>query len=87
MLRTDDSLTLKTSLRMSIFKVQFSAWTFCPIKTKNVQTNINFGGKMSNVRPLFRALHTGVSIEHKYLPHANAFGDYVKSTGAYIVSD
>ena len=33
-----------------------SAWTFCPTKTKIVQTNVNFGRKMSDVRPLFQAL-------------------------------
>ena len=28
---------------------QFSARTFCPTKTKNVQTDFNFGWKMSDV--------------------------------------
>ena len=36
-----------------------SAWTFCPTKTKIVQTNVNFGRKMSDVRPLFQALVGG----------------------------
>ena len=30
--------------------------TFCLTKTRNVQTNVNFGWKMSDVRPLFQAL-------------------------------
>ena len=64
MLRTDDSLTLKASLSMSNFlkicssETQFFAWTFYPIKTKHVQTNINFGRKMSDVRSLFQALQS-----------------------------
>ena len=37
---------------------EFSAWTFCLTKTQNVQTNVNFGQKMSDVRPLFQALCT-----------------------------
>ena len=32
-------------------------WTFCPTKTRNVPTRVNFGQKMSNVRPLFQALY------------------------------
>ena len=41
----------------SCFKLlHIYAWTFCPTKTRNVQTNVNFGQKMSDVRPLFQAL-------------------------------
>ena len=50
MLRTDDSNSkFKEELLLTV-------WTFCPTKTKNVQTNVNFGRKMSDVRPLFQAL-------------------------------
>ena len=52
MLRTDDSNSkFKEELLLKI-----SAWTFCLTKTKNVQTNVNFGRKMSDVQPLFQAL-------------------------------
>ena len=52
MLRTDDS----DSQFKDEWFLKNSAWTFCPTKTKNVQTNVNFGQKMSDVRPLFQAL-------------------------------
>ena len=32
--------------------------TLCPTKAKIVQTNINFGRKMSDVQPLFQVLYT-----------------------------
>ena len=61
MLRTDDSLAFK---EMSGFKgvvKQFSAWTFCPTKTKMFR-HVNFGRKMSDARPLFQALDSCVTI-------------------------
>ena len=41
----------------SCFKLlHIYVWTFCPTKTRNVQANVNFGQKMSDVQPLFQAL-------------------------------
>ena len=50
MLRTDDS----DSQFKDEWFLKKIAWTFCPTKTKIVQTNVNFGRKMSDVRPLFQ---------------------------------
>ena len=52
MLRTDDS----NSQFKDEWFLKKSVWTFCPTKTEIVQTNVNFGRKMSDVRPLFQAL-------------------------------
>ena len=44
MLRTDSKFKDEC-----IVTKQFSVWGFCLTKTKNVQTNVNFGQKMSDV--------------------------------------
>ena len=49
--------TLKIAYDVHTYKVlTHFACTFCPTKTKIVQTASNFGWKMSDVRLLFQAL-------------------------------
>ena len=53
-------------------------WTFCPTKTRNVQTSVNFGRKMSNVRLLFQALYD------PHIPNTNYNSQLVNQSGQLL---